>query len=78
MDPPLSMSSDYVAASWIGFQPTQFLLSQQKVKEGNRCSSGQGGGQPRNNNTGGNAKKKKKKRAARRNKYMKKLLQKSV
>lgn len=58
-----------------------FLLSQQKVKDGNQWAQSQGGRQHRNNNnTEGNAKKKKKKknRAARRNKYMKKLIHKSV
>lgn len=54
-----------------------FLLSQQKVKDGNQWAQSQGGRQHRNN-TEGNAKKKKKKRAARRNKYMKKLIHKSV
>lgn len=56
-----------------------FLLSQQKVKDGNQWAQSQGGRQQGKNNTDGNAKKKKKKkRAARRNKYMKKLIHKSV
>ncbi|XP_011605663.2 little elongation complex subunit 2 isoform X1 [Takifugu rubripes] len=51
----------------------------QKVKGGNQWAQSQGGRQHGKNNTEGNAKKKKKKkRAARRNKYMKKLIHKSV
>lgn len=56
-----------------------FLLSRQKVKDGNQWAQSQGGRPHGINNTEGNAKKKKKKkRAARRNKYMKKLIHKSV
>lgn len=74
------MTSDYweyVGAS-LSISNCIFLLFQQKAKDGNQWASSQGGAQARNNNTGGNAKKKKKQRAARRNKYMKKLIQKSV
>lgn len=55
-----------------------FLSLQQKAKDGKQWASSQAGGKPRNNNPGGNGKKKKKKRAAKRNKYMKKLIEKSV
>lgn len=81
MATPLWTRSDYweyVSAS-LADSNCVLLLLQQKAKDGKQWASSQGGGNPRNNdNTGVNGKKKKKKRAAKRNKFMKKLIQKSV
>ncbi|XP_039665198.1 little elongation complex subunit 2 isoform X3 [Perca fluviatilis] len=58
------------------FPPTPFIKT---AKVGSSQSNNHGAGQSKNNlNAGGNTKKNKNKRAARRNKYIKKLVQKSI
>lgn len=71
---PLVFSPGYLK-----IQPFCFPLSYQTAKDGSSQSNNHGAGQSKNNlNAGGNTKKKQRKRAAKRNKYIKKLVQKSI